>query len=50
MDNAANNTKFISEFKVLMDQNGIPFNPEDQHFKYVAHIENSMAQDFFKKH
>ena len=49
LDNAASNTKFIAEFKLLMDQDGIEFDAENQHFRCIAHIENLAVQDFLKE-
>ena len=49
LDNAASNTKFIAEFKLLMDQDVIEFDARNQHFRCIAHIENLAVQDFLKE-
>ena len=46
LDNASSNTIFINELGSFMDQNGIVFNTDDQHFRCMAHIENIGAQNF----
>ena len=49
LDNAASNTKFIAEFKLLMDQDVIEFDAENQHFRFIAHIENLAVEDFLRE-
>lgn len=49
LDNAANNTTFINELKILFDQEGIQFVAKDKHFKCLAHVFNLGVQDFLKE-
>lgn len=48
LDNAAANTTFIQEFSELMDNEGIVFDTEDQHFRCFAHIINLAVQEVLK--
>lgn len=48
LDNAAANTTFIQELSMLMDNDGIVFDTEDQHFRCFAHIINLAIQDVLK--
>lgn len=45
LDNVASNTTFIQELKKLLDNDGIEFDVENQHFKCFLHIFNLGVQD-----
>lgn len=50
LDNAAANTKFVTELSILLNNRftGLSFNPLDLHFRCFAHIIHLAAQDFIK--
>ncbi|KAL7303447.1 hypothetical protein TKK_0004629 [Trichogramma kaykai] len=48
VDNAAANIKFTSELSKILKNDKIDFDPDDQHFRCLAHVLNLSVQDILK--